>query len=185
MALVKLSYSILNTWKQARFEEAVAQYLGKPLIPTPAMELGKVKHKVWEQHINKYQELPEDLGRAQLIAPRAEQKYEKVIPLGKHQILFRGVIDLEDNDIITDFKCGLGEPAAYLDTWQLDAYKLLRPNAKEGRYICYNPYRDTYKVGVKFLSDLNAELALENIITFGSEMIDYLSSQRLLIDYKE
>lgn len=182
---VKLSYSILNAWMQGRFEESVAQYLGKPFPATPQMELGKTKHRIWENHIKLTKTLPQELGGGKLTNPLTERKYEKLIPLGKYDILFRGVIDLEDENILTDFKCGIGEPGAYLNGWQLDAYKLLRPDAVEGRYRCFNPYTDTFTVGVKYLSEANAEKALENIVTFGSELIEYLSSQRLLIDYKE
>lgn len=181
---IKLSYTILNNWKQGRFEEAVAQYLGKPIIATPAMELGKVKHSLWEQYINKTGSLPEELGGGRLTAPITEQKYEKLIPLGKYNILVRGVIDLEELATITDFKVGLTPPSTYLNGWQLDMYKLLRPEAKVGRIICFNPYTNTYSVGIKFLSSKQAENALENIITYGSELIDYLASQRLLRDYQ-
>jgi hypothetical protein len=181
---IKLSYSILNAWKQGRFEEAVAQYLGKPLVATPAMELGKVMHKKWEQYVKKNKSLPPEFGGGDLRDPITEQKYEKRIPLGEYEILFRGVIDLEDGDTITDYKCGLSEPAGYLSGWQLDAYKLLRPEAKLGRYLCFNPYAKTYTVGAKFLTDKTAENALEHIITYGGELINYLKTQRLLKDYK-
>lgn len=185
---IKLSYSIINTWMQHRYEEAVGQYLGKPFPATPQMELGKLKHEIWEGYIKANKSLPQELGGGELINPLTERKYEKLIPLGKYNILFRGVIDLEHLErgiILEDFKCGLGEPGTYLNGWQLDAYKLLRPNAVEGRYRCFNPYSDTYTVGVKYLSEKNAETALENIVTFGSEIIQYLESQKLLIDYKE
>lgn len=185
---IKLSYSILNAWMQGRFEESVAQYLGKPFPATPQMELGKIKHEVWQYHIDKYKTLPDELGGGELINPLTERKYEKLIPLGKYNILFRGVIDLEHLErgiVLEDFKAGLGEPGAYLNGWQLDAYKLLRPDAIEGRYRCFNPYTNSYTVGVKYLSEANAEKALENIITYGGELIQYLESQKLLIDYKE
>jgi len=181
---IKLSYTILNSWKNARYEEAVAQYLGKPLIPTPQMELGKLKHELWERYVNENKSLPLELGGGELKNPITEQKYEKRIPLGEYEILFRGIIDLEDEDVITDYKCGLSEPAGYLGGWQLDAYKLLRPKAKLGRFLCFNPYTDTYTVGAKFLTDKSAENALEHIITYGGELIDYLKSQRLLKDFK-
>lgn len=181
---IKLSYSILNAWMQGRFEESVAQYLGKPFPATPQMELGKLKHEIWQRYIDDNKALPLELGGGLLQNPLTERKYEKLIPLGKYDILFRGVIDLESNNILEDFKCGFGKPSTYLGGWQLDAYKLLRPDAVEGRYRCFNPYTDTYTVGVKYLSDENAERALENIVTYGGELIDYLASQKLLIEYK-
>lgn len=185
MITVKLSYSILNAWMNGHWEQAVAYYIGKDYPASPAMELGRIKHSLWEQHIKNTRELPQELGGGKLKDPLTERKYEKLIPLGKYNILFRGVIDLEDENILTDFKCGLSEPGSYINGWQLDAYKLLRPNAVEGRYRCFNPYTDTYTVGIKYLSEANAEKALENIVTFGGEIIQYLESQKLLVDYKE
>lgn len=181
----KLSYTILNNWMQGRYEEAIAQYLGKPLIPTPQMNLGKLKHELWERYIKENKSLPLELGGGELRDPITEQKYGKLIPLGDDNILFRGVIDLEYDNILEDFKCGLGEPSAYLNGWQLDAYGLLRPEATEGRFRCFNPYSETYSIGVKYLNSKTAEKALENIITFGSEMIDYLRVNKLIIDFKE
>lgn len=186
--IIKMSYTILNNWMQGRYEEAVANYLGKPIVSSPAMQLGKLKHEIWQRYIDENKSLPLELGGGKLRDPLTERKYEKLIPLGKYDILFRGVIDLEHTEkgvILEDFKCGLSESGTYLNGWQLDAYKLLRPDAVEGRYRCFNPYTDTYTVGVKYLSEANAEKALENIITFGSELIQYLESQKLLIDYKE
>jgi hypothetical protein len=38
--------------------------------------------------------------------------------------------------------------------------------------------------GIKFLGQKEAENALEHIITYGGEIIDYLQSQKLLKDYE-
>lgn len=192
---IKLSYSILSAWSSGKWEEAVAMYLGKGLPPTPAMELGKLKHQIWANHIQKFGTLPPELGGDDLHKPIVEQKWQKIIPVGdKYQILIRGVIDLEDDGVLIDHKCGLSTPASYISGVQLDYYKLLRPEATVGKYICHNPYKcgatcqpdnhTCYSIGIKFLSDENAEHALEHIITFGSEMIEYLEANKLLVDYK-
>jgi len=187
MKTVKLSYSILNAWSSGKWEDAVGMYRGKQIPTTPYMELGKTKHTQWEQYTVKTGELHPELGGGKLTNPITEQKYSKMIPFSDdYQILIRGIIDLEYGDnVIVDYKCGRTMPSNYIDGWQLDLYKLLRPNATLGKYLCFNPYSETLAVGVKFLSDHNAEHALENIITYGGEMIDYLITNRLLIDYKE
>lgn len=186
MKTIKLSYSILNAWSTGKWEDAVAMYRGKPLPSTPYMELGKVKHQEWENYTNRTGELHPELGGGTLNNPITEQKYSKLIPFSdEYQILIRGIIDLEYEDVLVDYKCGRTMPSNYIDGWQLDLYKLLRPKAKVGKYICFNPYDETVTVGVKFLGDSSAERALENIITYGSEMIDYLRMNRLIIDYKE
>lgn len=194
MKTVKLSFSILSQWSQGRFEDAVASYLGKPLPPTPAMELGKLKHEIWANYITENKKLPPELGAKELVNPIVEQKWQKIIPFSdKYQILLRGVIDLEDENVITDHKCGLGTPSAYLNSLQLDYYKLLRPNATTGQYICHNPYKcgasckeehNCFQIGVKFLNKENANNALEHIITFGGELIQYLEANKLIKDFK-
>lgn len=186
MKTIKLSYSILSAWQQGKWEDAVAMYRGKDLPSTPYMELGKTKHKQWEAYTNKTGELHPELGGGKLKNPITERKYSKVIPFSdEYQILFRGVLDLEYDDVLVDYKCGRTMPSNYIDGWQLDAYKLLRPNGRIGKYLCFNPYSETLAVGVKYLNDGNAEFALENIITYGGELIDYLVANRLIIDFKE
>lgn len=191
---VKLSYTILNTWASHQFEQAVSMYLGKDLPATPAMELGKLKHEIWADYIIKNKCLPNEIGGGTLIEPVAEQKYEKLLPMGdKYQILLRGAPDCTDShptnlypngEVIYEFKVGMTSPTSYVDTLQLDYYKLLCPKAHTGIYLCFNPYANVFTKGIKFLSDANAEQALEHIITFGGEIIEYLASQRFLINYK-
>lgn len=186
MKTVKLSYSILSAWEKRRFEDAIGMYLGKDLPTTPYMELGKVKHKQWADYTMKHGTLHPELGGDDLHMPIVEQKYEKIIPFSDDiQILIRGVIDLEDDNVLIDHKCGRSTPSSYIDGWQLDLYKLLRPNATLGKYLCFNPYNNEVATGIKFLDTSNAEFALNNIITWGGEMIDYLEANKLLVDYKE
>lgn len=183
---IKLSYTILKNWEMGRFEEAIGQYLGKPLPGSSYMELGKLKHTLWEQYTLQNKAIHPELGGGKLVNPIVEQKYEKRLPFSDDiEILFRGIIDLEDQNIARDYKCGMTTPSSYVDGWQLDAYKLLRPNLKEGHYICFNPYLETRSIGVKFLTDDNAENALNHIMTAGGEIINYLQVNKLIIDFKE
>lgn len=185
MKTVKLSYSILNAWAHPmRQEDAVGMYLGKPLPETPQLTLGKLKHEAWANHILQHRAIPDELGGGDLANPVVEEKYEKIIPLNEdYQILIRGMVDLVDGEYLYDWKCGVGEPAAYVSTMQLDYYKLLLPQVKEGQYRCFNPYNKKVTIGVKYLSEANAEAAVEHILTFGSEMIQYLEANKLLKDY--
>lgn len=185
MTTVKLSYSILRAWEQSRFEDSIAYYLGKEVPATPYMELGKIKHQQWANHTVKYGTFHPELGEKRLNHPIVEQKYEKIIPFSDNiQILWRGVIDLEDGyGTLIDYKCGKSHPSTYIDGWQLDSYKLLRPKSTGGQYICFNPYTKRVSTGFKFLHESNAEYALEKIITIGGELIDYLQVNKLLINY--
>lgn len=191
MTTIKLSYSILSNWAMGRQEDAVASYLGKQIPATPAMELGKAYDTLWSAHILKTKELPSELGGGSLNSPIVQQKLAKLIPFSEqYQIYLVGVPDLIDistdgGATIVDFKCGRTQANAYIDKFQLDYYKLLVPDATLGVYRCYNPYLKELTVGVKFLNDHNAENALNHILTYGGEMIDYLASQRLIKDFKE
>lgn len=184
--IVKLSFSILDAWAKGNWEQAVGYYLGQPLPPTPAMELGKLKHEIWENQIRKEGKLPKELGGIELKDPVLEQKYEKLIPFSEDiSILIRGVPDCTDGTVIHEFKCGMTPATNYINSLQLDYYKLLLPKSDIGFYRCYNPYFDKMTLGVKFLDNHNAEAALEHIISNGGEMINYLQTQKLLKDYQE
>lgn len=183
MIIVKLSHSIISTWAGRHYEDAVSYYLGRDVPATPQMELGSLNHDLWATHIMKHGTIPKELGGGKLTSPVVEQKYEKLIPLGKYGILLRGKPDMTDLPICWEWKCGMGEPTTYVDSLQLDYYKLLIPELEVGIYRCYNPYTKTFKTGVKYLTDWNAEQALNHIITFGGELIEYLETQRMIKNY--
>ena len=193
MKTVKLSHSILSAWAQGKQEDAIGMYLGKDIPATPAMKLGKAWDEIWEKYIRDTGLMPKELAgdfnqEFTLNMPVMQQKYRKTIPFSdQYQILLSGVPDLVHNDgkIIVDFKCGRSTANDYIERFQLDYYKLLLPDAVMGEYRCWNPYLKTLTVGIKFLSDHNAENALNHILTYGGEMIDYLASQRLIKDYKD
>lgn len=187
MKTVKLSYSILDAWKRGDWERAVGMYIGQPLPGTPEMELGKAKHEQWEQEIIKSGDLPKDLGGDKLIAPITERKYQKLLPFtDDYMILLRGVVDALDGSTIHEFKCGMTEAVSYVDSMQCDFYKLLIPQADRAVFHCFNPYfpeGHNLTRGIKFLNRANAESALEMIYTTGGELIDYLETQKMLVDY--
>ena len=185
MKTLKLSYSIISQWKEGRYEEAIGQYLGKPFPSTPAMELGSLYDKKWEQHILDTGKLPDELGGGELDNPRVQTKYQIRIPFNdEYEILLRGLPDLTETNVITDFKCGRTEANSYLSKMQLDYYSLFKPEATVGRYICYNPYRNTKTVGIKYLSQKNRDNALNEIETFGAEILQYLLANKLFTDWK-
>lgn len=188
MVTVKLSHSILSAWAMGRQEDAVGMYMGKDLPATPAMELGKAYDEIWEKYVQDNGKLPEELGGRELVSPVLQQKYRKLIPFSDdYQILLSGVPDMVSGEgtEITDFKCGRSTAGDYIERFQLDYYKFLLPDATIGYYLCYNPYFKSLTVGVKFLDDHNAENALNHILTYGGEMIEYLAANKLIIDFKE
>lgn len=185
MKVLKLSHTIISAWKESRFEEAVALYLGRGIPETPAMTLGKLYDEKWSKYIEEHRELPDELGGDELESPRTQIKYQLRIPLSdEYEILLRGVPDLVTLNQIIDFKCGRTEAGAYVDKMQLDYYSLFLPDRKEGVYICFNPYTKRVTRGIKFLDDRNREAALNDIITFGGEILQYLLANRLFRDWR-
>lgn len=186
MITVKLSFSILNAWANNRWEDAVAMYLGKGIVETPELQLGKLKHEIWADEVMNTKCLPKDFGGKKLSDPIVEQKYEYIVPFSDDiQILLRGVPDTMDGEIIYEYKCGATQASQYVDSMQVPYYLLFNPHAKEGHYLCFNPYTNDYSIGVKFLDGKTIDNVLEHIISNGGELIDYLQSQKLLKDYKE
>ncbi len=192
MKTLKLSYSILKQWSEGHYDEAVGQYLGKPFPTTPYMELGRIKHEIWEKYTLKHGKMHPELGGDELFNPIPERKYEKLLPFNDdYQILLRGVVDLSDtppwlegNERLVEYKSGMKNATGYVDEMQLDYYKLLRPKAVLGEYRCFNPYFGTTTRGIKFLNDSNAEAALNHIYTYGGELLQYLLANKLFVDYK-
>lgn len=89
-----------------------------------------------------------------------------------------------DNEIV-DFKCGRTEANNYIGKMQLDYYSLFKPQVRQGKYICFNPYTKTKTVGIKYLNQSNRDEALNDIVTFGGEILQYLLANRLFKEYKE
>lgn len=185
MKTIKLSHSIISAWKMGQQEQAIAYYLGKPLPATPAMELGKLYDEKWTKFITENGKLPEELGGTDLIKPKTQVKYQLRVPFSEeYDILLRGVPDLTEPHRITDFKCGRTEANNYISKMQLDYYSLFVPEATEGVYICFNPYKDTKTIGVKFLTQENRDNAINEIVTYGGEILDYLLANRLFTNYE-
>jgi len=186
MKTLKLSHTLISMWKEGKYEESIAMYLGKPFPATDAMELGKLYDRKWNAYIEKTGCLPDELGGGKLDNPRVQVKYAVRIPLSEeYEILLRGVPDLTEPNVITDFKCGRTEANSYVGKMQLDYYSIFKPEATVGRYLCYNPYKKTMTVGIKFLSQKNREDALNDIITYGADILQYLLANKLFIDWKE
>lgn len=187
---VKLSYSILSAWSRGQYEQAVGMYLGQPLPPTSQMELGKLTHEIWEGYITREGKLPAELGGIELVNPILEQKYRKRFSFGDDMdIVLSGVPDCSSDDkdgriVIDEFKCGMTKAISYINTLQLDYYKLLLPKAAWGAYRCFNPYTHELTVGIKFLGPDSVERALEHLMSNAGEMIDYLQANKLLINYE-
>ena len=186
MKTVKLSYTILNAWAMGRQEDAVGMYLGKELPKTDAMELGWLYHKKFENESKATKSLPEVLGGDRLINPLIEQKCERLLDFSDdYKILIRGVLDVEDVTLGIDYKVGRSKASSYNNSMQHTVYKVLRPHLTKFMYICFNPYLKEVERSLVYLTDETLYNGLNFIYTYAGEIIGYLESQKMLIDYKE
>lgn len=188
MTTVKLSHTTLSAWAKGNYEDAVAYYLGKGVPSTPQMELGSLKHDEWAKHIEQHKTIPDELGGGTLVDPIVEQFYGTAVPFTDDiQIYLIGRFDCVDNGIVYDWKCGQSLPSSHTNGHQLGYYQtILKANdveVHEGRFVCFNPITKQHKVGVQYLTDKTLDAALEHIMTFGGELINYLQTQKLLKDY--
>jgi len=169
----RLSYTTLSRWERGESDTAIASYLGKPHpYPTPVMELGKAKHELWEREIKKTAQIPQELGGGRLRAPITERKHERLIDVGDgHQIELVGVIDLEANGTLYDWKVSIRNVNAFAGSWQKQYYKLLIPEAKRFEFRAYNPILETYGIAVCYLTDKDIDEGLEKVISLSTDFI--------------
>jgi len=185
MMTLKISHSILSAWKSGKWEDAVSYYLGRDVPATDAMQLGRLMDEKWTKYINETGKMPEELGGETLDSPRTQVKYQLRIPFSdEYEFLLRGVPDITTPTQIIDLKCGRSDANSYIGKMQLDYYSLFLPECTEGKYICFNPYTKKKTIGLKFLSQKNRDDALNDIMTFGGEMLDYLLANKLFKNYE-
>lgn len=74
MEKLRVSYSLLNTWRKGKYDDAIAMYLHKDLPITQAMEDGNV----WDTHITEmvdlHKKLPNEFGGDILNNPQTQKK---------------------------------------------------------------------------------------------------------------
>jgi len=185
MKTLKLSHSIINAWKQGRFEDAISMYTGGQIPLTPAIELGRLYDEKWDKEVSITSSLPKEFGGGPLESPRTQIKYQLVIPFSEeYQILLRGVPDVITDTEIIDFKCGRTEAINYISSRQLDYYSLFVPDRKIGKYLCYNPYTMKITIGVKFLDEELRKDALNEIVTYSGEILQYLLANKLFRNWE-
>lgn len=181
----------MQAWARHEYDDAISYYLGKRIPPSPAMELGDLKHKEWAAHIERTKTIPDELGGGKLRDPIIEQFFGVTLPFSdKYQIHVISRIDLFDQSVIRDWKCGKSKPSTHLSAdraTQLDMYQLtLEANGHkptEGRIVCFNPYTRKVETGIQYLNEQTKERALNFIMTIGGEMIPHLEAEGLLKNY--
>lgn len=172
----RLSFSILDKMRLGYVDEAINMFNRVPLPATPAMELGKKYHKLWEKQIKATGRIPEMLGGEQLTDGwTIEKKLVKRFKLGNNIVEFVGVYDnYEPNaevPTLRDWKMSTSAATVYTGSYQHSCYKVLVPDAALFEYRVKHPFIDQLTIARIHLTPEQRERGLEFIRTYASEFI--------------
>lgn len=175
MKIFRCSFSVLDPWSRGDYDEAVRRFYKTDQTVTPQMEMGRLKHEEWRTETTKTGCFPKDFGGARLKNPQCELKMECLLD---GWIQFVGIIDLLENQTITDYKTGVASSLTYVRTMQLPCYQVL---AKENGIATnqavirhFNQYTTKVTSSYKYLTPETEEAGREWITTFASEMASSL-----------
>lgn len=178
---MRTSYSILSLWSKGEQEEAVRTYLKLPREETQAMIDGKKFHEEWSFETEENGRLPKVFGDKELVNPLVEKKLEAHITDWLELV---GIADCIDNGMIYEYKTGVTDSQTYARTFQGGVYGILATyndiTISQIAFMHYNQYTKRSDTSYVWLTDKRISEAMEWIITYASEMHDYLESNNLL-----
>lgn len=167
---LKISYSIINLWQKGDVSGVIEALHGHWHEQTEAMLYGIEKHKEWELYTNRTNKLPEVFGNTELLKPKTEQ-YRKAQVMD--WLWLSGVADLqygENGEVIVDYKTGKTTASSYANSLQVGCYKVLFPEAKIFKFLCYNQHNGTTSSSIIKLTDTLYQEALDKIMTVGCDI---------------
>lgn len=172
----RLSFSILDKVRLGYIDEAINMFNRVPLPATPAMELGKKYHKLWEKQIKATGHIPEMLGGEKLADGwTIEKKLVKRFKLGENIVEFVGVYDNYEPGAavptMRDWKMSKSSATVYTQSYQHSVYKVLVPEAELFEYRVKHPFIDQLTIARIHLTAQQRERGLNFIQTYGSEFI--------------
>lgn len=168
---LKISYSIINLWLKGDISAVVEALNGHWQEQTPAMLYGIEKHKEWENYVNETGKLPDVFGGGDLINPKTEQ-YRKLC-LVDDWLWLSGIADLQygnKGEVLVDYKTGKSTANQYSNSLQVGCYKVLFPEAKYFKFLCYNQHTEKVTTSIIRLSDKVYQDAIDRILTVGCDI---------------
>lgn len=183
----RLSFSILDKVRLGYIDEAISMFNRVKLPATPAMELGKKYHALWEKQVLATGRIPDMLGGEELADGwTVEKKLVKRFKLGNNIVEFVGVYDnYEPNGVLPtlrDWKMSTSSATVYTGSYQHSCYKVLVPDAALFEYRVKHPFIDQLTIARIHLTPEQRQRGLDFIQTYGSEFIQqyewYLQENR-------
>jgi hypothetical protein len=183
MPVIRVSYSILSAWASGDFERALAMYFHEPTPVSAAMAAGSKAHTNWEKEVISRAAMPAVFGGGALDQHQTELRTKRELMLNDWLQLV-GVLDVMEPTRGIDFKRSKRSATGWATTKQHKVYQILYPSLKTFEYHCWNPYaidpRDEVTMAICHLTDKTLEEGVEFVLTYGSEIRDYLESNNLI-----
>lgn len=181
--MLRLSYSLLNTWKRGDKQGTLNQYLGIQMIPTKQMELGTKFDKYIDDFVTKNKQLPPEFGGDKLDQPICQQTI--VVKGYDNEFDLKGKLDIGMPKELIEVKCSASmDSAEYSDTGQLDFYFLLGElsgqHFEKGWLYRFDPTHRTYDTSLIWNGKRRIEKAKEMINKYGQEIKNYFIQQGVL-----
>jgi hypothetical protein len=120
---LRLSYTLLNLWRQGRFDDALIYYFKMARVVSPAMEAGLKFDEYLNNYILEHDSYPIEWGGDKLTEPQVQVKWE--YEYSEHFDLV-GVLDAWDGTTIYENKTGSSKDSAdYANDFQIPIYFIL------------------------------------------------------------
>lgn len=174
----RASFSVLEQWSQGNWDRATQMYFKLTDFTNEYIKAGRQWHKDWEAEINKTGCYPEVFGGKKIKNFDTEIKVEKKL---SDWLELVGVIDLwlPDQKTIVDWKSGMTPSTQYARGYQPKVYQILFSEAKRFEIYHFNQYTHKVDMSIVHLTKKTMDEGLNWVITWGSEMHEYLTTNNL------
>lgn len=186
MKIFRASYSTLSAWARGDYDLALGMYFKTTDFDTEAMALGRAFHDEWEREIRASQCMPAVFGGAPL-----PDEYKAEV-FARRQLAdwleLRGKLDLRLPLIGYDWKSGTTPSSQWANGMQHNVYQVLYPGLKRFEYHAFNPYAkasEAVTVSVVHLDEQSKEQGVEWVVTYASEMKNYIEQNNLEQQFAE
>lgn len=181
MNKLRISYSLLSTWKRGNYEDCIRLYKHDYTKKTPQMTYGnqfdkKIKDTIMNEKTVK-------IGDRQLKFNSPEVDYEVKVDYNEIAIL-HGFIDCRDKNIIYEFKTGKTDSLSYLSDYQVDMYilmcELLEKPIEKAYLIRYDQYTNMWDISQKWKTNHSLNRARNFIDSLSPEIYTFFQKEGIL-----
>ena len=181
MNKLRVSYSLLNSWKAGRVDDCVNMYLHKEMPRTRQMQEGIEWDDKQMESATANGKLTKEFLDYPLVKPQTQLKLE--IDYSEHFTLVTK-LDIYDSPTVIELKTGKRSALSYLNSEQLDMYglacKLKGLEVEKIMVIRYDQYNNKCDWAFKWMNETVEEKAHNFIQTYAGEVYDYFQKINIL-----